>query len=394
MAKRHWSLPNIEALTKSQERARLLPKEGCHLIVGGPGTGKSVVAMLRTRRLHNAKGAQEYVFLVYNRLLLDASRELVNGAVNAHPWKAWFRRLYKDLFARPCPTLNGQFHDLDWATIASDVYAFPGEIPPPRTPFLVIDEGQDMPPQFYQVLTNLGYEHFYVVADPNQQITEQNSRPDEIEQALDIHSKDRIEFTDNYRNCDLVARLALAFCVADPSSPCIQLPKGRRCPKIPALLDYGDHCRWDFNEVVRRILKLADRDPSELTAVFTPNNNARLRWFNALKQMKVALDHGPPRILTYASGQEESDHRFSEGGIFVINAQAAKGLEFENVFIADINEFPCRLDDPVWMNGKRRLFYVLISRARKRAVLLRQAGRRCPIDAILPQDETILRHWS
>ncbi len=50
------------------------------------------------------------------------------------------------------------------------------------------------------------------------------------------------------------------------------------------------------------------------------------------------------------------DHRFSEGGIFVINAQSAKGLEFDSVFLADIDEYHCHLDDSVWMDEKRRLF--------------------------------------
>jgi len=48
VAKRAWALPDIQELSKEQERARLLPMAGCHLIVGGPGTGKSVLALLRT----------------------------------------------------------------------------------------------------------------------------------------------------------------------------------------------------------------------------------------------------------------------------------------------------------------------------------------------------------
>ena len=63
MASRAFRLPNIEELNKDQERVRLLPPEGCYLVVGGPGTGKSVVALLRARRLHRASGSRGYVFL-------------------------------------------------------------------------------------------------------------------------------------------------------------------------------------------------------------------------------------------------------------------------------------------------------------------------------------------
>jgi hypothetical protein len=45
------------------------------------------------------------------------------------------------------------------------------------------------------------------------------------------------------------------------------------------------------------------------------------------------------------------------------------------------------------MDGLRRLLYVMVSRAREQAVLLRQSGRDCPIEAILPKDESILRRW-
>jgi DNA helicase-2/ATP-dependent DNA helicase PcrA len=387
-----WALPDIQELSKEQERARLLPKEGCYLIVGGPGTGKSVLALLRTRRHHRPKGAQDYVFLVYNRLLLEASRELVDGAVNAHPWKAWFKRTYKWMLARPCPT-KGQPYFLDWERIRAAIDSAPGEIAPPLTPFVIIDEGQDMPPAFYHALAQLGFEGFYVVADQNQQITEENSNLRDIENALAIETRDRIELTENYRNCDRVARLALAFCVDDPASPPVNLPTGRPCARTPVLVDYGSGCRLDFASVVQRLLKLADRDPDRLIGVITPNDACRQRWLDALKAEPVALDHGRPRIVTYAAGEDDEDHGFSRGGVFVINAQSAKGLEFDTVFLADIDEYPCHLEDPVWMDGLKRLFYVMVSRACEQVILLRQSGRSCPIAAILPRDESVLRRW-
>ena len=138
---------------------------------------------------------------------------------------------------------------------------------------------------------------------------------------------------------------------------------------------------------------LADRDPGKLIGIIAWKNESRRRWLAALKQEPVELDHGRPRIVTYASGEEGGDHRFSEGGVFVINAQSAKGLEFDTVVIADIDEYPCHLEDEVWMNEKRRLFYVMVSRAREQVIMLRRSDRACPIEGILPRDETILRRW-
>lgn len=397
MAQRRFALPNIEDLSKEQERVRLLPKEGCHLIVGGPGTGKSVVALLRARRHHRASatrsnGPQDYVFLVYNRLLLEASRELTDGGVNAHPWISWFRDAFRRALKQPCPTLNDQLFSLDWEAIRKAI-AHATDLPKPLTPFVIIDEGQDMPPPFYDAVNELGFEHFFVVADQNQQITAEHSTVREIAYALAIDKQERIVLTENYRNAYPVARLALAFCVDDPASPCTRLPPTQRSAETPWLVDYGRDCRWGFDEVVVRILKAADRDAARLLGIITPDNETRIRWLNALRSHPVELDHGRPRIVTYATGGDQGDLRFSGGGIFVINAQSAKGLEFDWVFLADIDHYQCHPDDKNQLDDLRRRFYVMVSRAREQVVLLRRSGGRCPVNEILPKDPQVLRHW-
>jgi DNA helicase II / ATP-dependent DNA helicase PcrA len=385
MAIRRFALPDIQNLSKEQERARLLPREGCHLIVGGPGTGKSIIALLRTRQHHRPKGAQEYVFLVYNRLLLEASRELVGNAVNAHPWKTWFKSMYKRALGQTCPVIGGQAFTLDWDTILKAITEAP-EIRPPLTPFVIIDEGQDMPAKFYQALIEIGFERCFVVADQNQRITDEHSSIQEIATELVIDPEARIELTDNYRNCDRIARLALALCIEDPASPCLKLPLERRCTREPLLINYGPDCAWDFDGLIRRILKAADRDPARLYGIITPDNATRLRWLSALHSHPVApeLDHGRPRIVTYVSGDEEGDHRFGLGGIFVINAQSAKGLEFDTVLLADIDGYCFDPESRDQRDDLKRRFYVMISRAREHVVLLRRAGHRCPVDEILP----------
>lgn len=385
MTARRFRLPDIQELSKDQERARLLPREGRHLIVGGPGTGKSIVALLRTRAHHRPKGAQEYVFLVYNKLLLEASRELVGGAVNAHPWKTWFKGMYKRAVGQPCPVIDGQAFALDWVAILDAIAGAP-EITTPLTPFVIIDEGQDMPPEYYRALLQIGFEHVYVVADQNQRMTEEHSSLHEIVTELAIDPDARIELTENYRNCDRIARLALALCIEDPASPCLKLPLERRCTREPLLIDYGPGCAWDFDGLLERILKAADRSPARLYGIITPDNATRQCWLKALRQHPVikALDDGRPRIATYASGDEEGDHRFGHGGIFVINAQSAKGLEFDTVLLADIDGYRLDTESRDQREDLKRRFYVMISRAREQVVLLRRAGHPCPANAILP----------
>jgi superfamily I DNA and RNA helicase len=137
-----------------------LPLEGQHLIVGGPGTGKSVVALLRARRL--AREKKDYLFLVYNVLLDKNSYGLGGEELKAVTWKRWFRKAFPAWFGRAMP--EDADGDEDWDAIPAmepleDI---------DTSLYLVVDEGQDMPPQFYEVLIRIGFEQFYVAADQNQ----------------------------------------------------------------------------------------------------------------------------------------------------------------------------------------------------------------------------------
>ena len=50
MAKRIFELPKEHELTKDQRMAIRKPVDGQYLVVGAPGTGKSVVALWRLRK--------------------------------------------------------------------------------------------------------------------------------------------------------------------------------------------------------------------------------------------------------------------------------------------------------------------------------------------------------
>jgi len=63
--KRKFKLPGVDDLNKDQDRVLRLPEDGQFLIVGGPGTGKSVVALLRTMKYHKNN---DYAFLTFNKV--------------------------------------------------------------------------------------------------------------------------------------------------------------------------------------------------------------------------------------------------------------------------------------------------------------------------------------
>ena len=383
MAKRRFELPGIQDLSKEQERVRALPSAGQHLVIGGPGTGKTVLTLLRARR--HQRDRDRYVFLVFNHLLDRASGQLFGGRLEGRTWDAWFREVFKEVTGRAAPLEDANdngYRAIEWRGVEQIVQDLPKGDDGER-PFLVIDEGQDMPRQFYDSLVGLGFERFFVVADQNQQITERNSSRKEIQDCLAIDTDAVVELKRNYRNRYHVARLAREFYTGDPASPAPGLPPVD--PGSVPLLYTHEECRLD--EVGGRILQYADRNPRQLIGIITPNNNVRQRYVHALRSVDVQLDNARPRVVTFW-GNERPHVRFDEGGILVINAQACKGLEFDTVVLADIDEHYFRRNDP---DVTRRLFYVMIARARDRVFMFMKRGRSNDIESILPTDQEVLR---
>lgn len=385
---RRFTLPNIQDLSKDQDAALALPLNGQHLIVGGPGTGKSVVALLRVRRL--ALENENYRFLAYNKLLDQSSRHLFGEGLKAFTLETWFRRLWKSLFKKSVPLLQperaGGYQAIDWRSVTDHLQA--GDLPSHSSdlPLLVIDEGQDMPPAFYNALANLGFEHFYIVADQNQQIhPDKCSARRDIENALAIAHADTKELVANYRNTRPIAQLAQHFYPDDPASPRPDLPEAKPGVSMPELWRYGHGEARTLEGIAELILQAADRNPKKLVGIICPNNPVREKFIHALNDVNPELDHGKPSISTFVSGQDEPLD-FGHGGITVINAQACKGLEFDIVILADIDEHQPRSNS----DALKKRFYVMVARARDQIIILRTGNPVPAIDGLLPQDQAFL----
>jgi DNA helicase-2/ATP-dependent DNA helicase PcrA len=385
---RKFALPGIHELNKDQDGALALPTEGQHLIVGGPGTGKSVVALLRARRL--AEDHVTYQALVYNRLLDHSNRHLfgMDQEFSARTWDVWFREIYKYFLGEHIPTCSSNssngYRPIDWEAVEQQVELLQ-DLQDLSDKFLIVDEGQDMPPAFYRTLAYLGFENFYLAADQNQQINPDmcSSRQD-IENILAIEPDNTLELTINYRNTRSIALLAREFYPDDPASPRPELPDPKRREVTPKLRVYDTVGTPNLDAFANNILQYSDRQPRKLIGIITPNNNVRNKFLNALRNATPKLDNGKPPIQTFSSGQRPLPN-FGQGGIMIINAQSCKGLEFDVVILADIDQHQPK--DEYTLKAR---FYVMVTRAREQVILLRN-GYVCPVvEKLLPTDPAIL----
>jgi DNA helicase II / ATP-dependent DNA helicase PcrA len=392
---RRFTLPGIHELNKDQDEALALPIEGPHLIIGGPGTGKSVVALLRARRL--AKNNMNFGVLVYNNTLRHSNRHLfgTDQRFFSGTWDRWFRRHLKERYSLDVPTLDPvdpkkNFRPIDWKAVEHKVQSL-DNVPDqddfdPSDKFIVIDEGQDMPPAFYQTLVNLGFENLYVAADQNQQIQldECSSRQD-IQNTLAIEPGETLELITNYRNTRPIALLAQHFYPDDPASPKPDLPDLIPAAETPELWTYDKPNTATLAAIADNILRLSDRNISKLIGIITPDNKVRKKFIDALSCANPRLDNGKPPIQTFVSGQQETLD-FLQGGIMVINVQSCKGLEFDTVILADIDQHVPRYDS----HALKARFYVMVSRAREHLMMLRTGNPFPKVDELLPTDPSIL----
>ena len=372
MAKRKFRLPGEEELNKDQDRVLALPEDGQYLIVGGPGTGKSVVALLRALKYQENK---DYVFLVYNHVLETSTCQLIDIRLRGTTLPKFIYKLHWHLFREYMPEIEK--YKPDYVLLIKKIMELENKA---KTQHLIIDEGQDMPPKYYEALQYTGYENFFIVADQNQQITDDHSSRHELTDILGLEPEDVIELKINYRNSHPIALLAQHF-YTDKASPLPELPKMASL-ETPVFYDALKN-----DTTFEMILREADKDDRKLIVVVVANDEIRNKYVNGIRNLDINLDNIRPVVSTYSSkGNKAVNIDFSQGGIVILNDKSIKGLEFDIVYII-LDGFKIYNNDKTSM--KKRL-YVMSSRAIEKLALV-STQHESAILSLLPNDSAIMK---
>ena len=99
--KRKYKLPSVNDLNKDQDKVLRLPESGRFLVIGGPGTGKSVISLMRMQKYRDHGN---YIFLVYNRVLMESTKQIIKGSLNGETWISWFNNQFFQLTNEPPPS--------------------------------------------------------------------------------------------------------------------------------------------------------------------------------------------------------------------------------------------------------------------------------------------------
>ncbi len=350
-------LPKYQDLSGEQQEVYELPLDGNYLVSGPPGTGKTVMALYRAQQYR--KAGREVVLLSFNRLLNDFMGEGARS-LGIRPVVVAYTMWLKTIFNGSVPLVSNPRNkwDYDWNEIIQRAPELP------RLDCLIIDEGQDMPREFY-FFVKLITDHLTVFADENQRIFEEQSTIADIRTWLGNPPEYRL--TENYRNTRTIAELAARFFTGLQTGIPNLPEQGEHEPKI--VVRHVQNDVESAHQIVARA-KLDKDNPDRTVGVFAPDKTAA--WFMRYRfdedteiELRETKRDVWPKVLqhyyAWSKGRPPApDTIFGVPGVYLTNLFNSKGLEFETVYLVRLQKLYRKLDDPITL----MLFYVAIARAR------------------------------
>jgi len=375
-------------LSREQREICYAPPTGTILVIGPPGSGKTVVALHRAHGL--AQQELEHQVLVFNHVL----RKYTGDGSTFYKWLAgWWRRCTGRLF--PSTRVHGGPYSnrfdfgsaIDQLRANVDHFTNGG-----NWGHLILDEAQDFPREAH-VLLSLVQQHLdsaskksslMILADENQRITDANSTIKDIAMTHFLSSEDKYELKRNYRNTLEIARFSGSFYAGLPSGK-PELPDRRG--SLPTIVRTNG-----IDSFVDRIATWSMSHDDQEIGILVYYNKTRKKLFNKLMHR---LSGTGIRVQTYTSTRDDPNNDpaklvFDEGGVVtVICFASSKGLEFDTVFLPELQSMPVDFEN---RDGARMQLYVMSSRARRDLFLgITDPGQNADIWQILPEDESLYR---
>ena len=211
-----WLVPREELLPDQLRAVELSPSEH-RLIVGPPGSGKSLVLLHRAAWLRaefEARPERFRIFVFTKSLkayirsalhLLDLPESTVWG------FDAWCVGYYRRHISPELPLQDDEDETPDFAAIrvavAARLKAHPPE--PKFYDFVMVDEGQDLDGPAFEILDAVA-SHVTACMDSKQQIYDRGSDEREILRSLGLKRRN-VALLAAFRCCPYIARLAAQF---------------------------------------------------------------------------------------------------------------------------------------------------------------------------------------
>ncbi|WP_147470173.1 ATP-binding protein [Corallococcus sp. AB049A] len=364
------NLPAVDDLIGAQWTVYDSPVDKSLFIVGPPGSGKTTLAVLRARFLAGPDHRQKVCLVTKNRMLAVLARQLGDSTFATTTMNKLVSRDYRHRFSTNVPGFSTFTYE--WETIVADYERIgAGHL----FDHLVIDEGQNLPPGFFAWAHKVGARTLTIFADEDQSTDTQRSSLKEICAATGIG--DPLRLPDNHRNTPEIAAVAEHFHHSMTLPPAVvQRPASGEVPRLVRLNSLDD---------LPRRVATRYKNRGDAIGLIVHRKAEALSIHSALKKVLPG-----ERVDVYTSDLEknlEEAIHLLDRGVTILTGEAVIGLEFNSVFLLDLNRsLPCRDTD-----AKRRL-YMLCARARDVLTLIDFPPHLTPSQLVdLPSPPVLVR---
>lgn len=361
-------LPSESELSMEQREVCMLDPTGINLVIGPPGSGKTVVAIFTRKMLENME--EEVTATAWNNVLS------VYGDMEV-TFERWLHKWWRDLTDTNFPfTLDpdSNFRRPDYLKALSLVYSdFKEQIS--KNNYwgqLILDEAQDLSQHAHTFLAAVRQmseppfsnqtSSILVLADENQRLSKTSSSIDQISKAMFLKEDQVYKLTKNYRNTEQIAKFSRTFFIGTKSGiPSLPSRQGER----PAL-----HKNINKMASVDKIVNYIKTYPNHEVGVLVNFTKQRRSFVYQLKEKLKGINI---KVQTYGPRKDEkaalSDMAFDQGGVVTVLCYAsAKGLEFDHVFLPELHVLP--LNEDIDLDTQKMNMYVMTSRSRSGLTLL------------------------
>lgn len=359
-------LPTWDELIPEQLEVMEHPLDKPLFVVGPPGSGKTVLAV---RRADAASGEGKLVALVtYNRMLRRLAALLTEGDAVSRTMHKFAYHDYRKRTGMPPGKKPYSSYEYDWSEMLATIKAHQND--EPKWDHVVVDEGQDLPEDFFRYLSEHSTMVLTVFADEDQALGVRRTTLTKIRTAAGLPQP--ILLSENHRNSPEIAALAEHFHsgglpTATPRRPAI----GQR-PRLVRETRVGD--------TIELIATWYENRGGTVGVVVSSNNTG----YDMYQRLRARLPERRVDIYTSVRSNEDAIALLEEG-VTILNKESVKGQEFDTVFILELEQFiPCMND------AMKRAMYMMCARGRDYLFLV-ERGLSAAALAALPGPEILER---
>lgn len=358
-----FKLPDMSELSIEQSNIINSPTNSNLVVVGGPGTGKSVLSVLRAKQIVENNHRAKVLLLSYNRPLMLLMRKYVKDhkipRCQVSTYHQWLADFHQDEYGEPYPRIDNNndqdnTYNPNWILIninslinKSRFSSFYDHI--------ILDEAQDFPIKLINLL-KLVTNNLTCFIDTNQTTGKDQISVHELLETLEL--KDHYTIIRNYRNTREINAVASLY-KTEPTN--IRSYSNGIKPILIEIYNFNDSNDYDYNLSNQKIYEIIIDNPDKSIGIITNKSGSQYRLRRYLEDKLIGL-----RKVEYYYENKNYNLDFNTKAVKLLTYGTVKGLEFDIVILPRFESITSVKDKTLDNNR----IHIALSRAKSELYIL------------------------